>query len=94
MRCDRDKVIEKSSSVADFRRVASAKGFVISDNAGGGNCMFYSLAEQLKRVKDIAISHEELRRTLVKFLREHFRLVSYYKYYICFYLNKDGEVEH
>lgn len=91
MRCDTDKVIKKSSLVADLRRVASDKGFVISDNAACGNCTFYSLTEQLKRVKDIAISHGELRRTLVRFLREHSNLVSYYKYDICFYLNKDGE---
>ena len=76
MCCDTDKLISKTSLVVDLRGTASDKGFVISDNAACGNCMFYALCEQMQSVKDIAISHGELRRTLVRFPREQSNLVS------------------
>ena len=54
-----------------LREIASRKGFSISNNPGGGNCMFYALAEQLWLAKRISISHDEVRRKLVGFLRDN-----------------------
>ena len=61
----------------DLKRIASDKGFLISENQGLGNCMFYALVEQLQYVKGIEISHEELRVNLVQFLKENYNLVSH-----------------
>ncbi|XP_078349880.1 uncharacterized protein LOC144634716 [Oculina patagonica] len=58
----------------DLERIASDKGFLISENQGLGNCMFYALVEQLQIVKGIEISHEELRVNLVQFLKENYNL--------------------
>ncbi|KAL9978681.1 hypothetical protein ACROYT_G016229 [Oculina patagonica] len=52
----------------DLERIASDKGFLILENQGLGNCVFYALVEQLQIVKGIEISHEELRVNLVQFL--------------------------
>ena len=60
----------------DLARIASDKGFTISDNPGSGNCMFYALVEQLRIMKGIEISHCELRANLVKFLEGNSHLVS------------------
>ena len=49
---------------------------MISDNQGEGNCMFFALSEQLDVVKGMRISHEEIRQTVVRFLRENPTLVS------------------
>ena len=35
----------------NLKRTAQEKGFVISDNQGEGNCMFFALSEQLDVVK-------------------------------------------
>ena len=59
-----------------LKRTALEKGFGISDNQGGGNCMFFALSEQLDLNKRIQMSHDELRRTIVQHLRENPRLVS------------------
>ena len=59
-----------------LKRIALEKGFAISDNQGGGNCMFFALSEQLDFIKGIQMSHDELRRTVVQHLRENPRLVS------------------
>jgi len=61
---------------AELEKIASAKGFVITDNEGSGNCMFYALCEQLNLVKGIKISHGELRQSIVQYLRNNPRLVS------------------
>ena len=60
----------------NLKKTAQEKGFVISDNQGEGNCMFFALSEQLDVVKGVRISHEEIRQTVVHFLRENPTLVS------------------
>ena len=51
---------DKLQRPEDLQRIASDKGFLISENQGLGNCMFYALVEQLQIVNGIEISHEEL----------------------------------
>ena len=70
------KVSSSTDLLAEFERIASDKGFVISDNEGSGNCMFHALSEQLNLVKGIKISHGELRRSIVQYLRKNPKLVS------------------
>jgi len=41
-----------------------------------GNCMFYALSEQLNLVKGIKISHADLRKSIVQYLRKNPKLVS------------------
>ena len=67
-----------------LKRAALEKGFAISDNQGGGNCMFFALSEQLDLIKGIKISHDELRRTIVQHLRENPKLVSAFFFFIIF----------
>ena len=55
----------------NLERTASEKGFVISDNQGEGNCMFFALSEQLNLVKGIDMSHSQLRQTVVNYLRDN-----------------------
>ena len=59
-----------------LNEIASEKGFTVSDNEGSGNCMFYSLSEQLELVKRIQISHNELRQHIVQYLKKNPTLVS------------------
>jgi len=70
--------VSKSYSNTDLstelKKIASDKGFVISDNQGSGNCMFYALSEQLNLVKGIKISHAELRQSIVQYLRKNPKL--------------------
>ena len=54
----------------NLKKIALDAGFVISENPASGNCMFHALSEQLQSVKGIKVSHRELRKTLVQFLRE------------------------
>ena len=70
------KVISSTYLLAELEKIASDKGFVISDNEGSGNCMFYALSEQLNLVKGIKISHRELRQSIVQYLRKNPKLVS------------------
>ncbi|KAL9958553.1 hypothetical protein ACROYT_G035582 [Oculina patagonica] len=65
---------EKLHGSEDLQRIASEEGFIISNNQGLGNCMFFALAEQLEIVKGVKISAEELRVNLVKFLKENSNL--------------------
>ena len=60
----------------NLKKTAQEKGFVISDNQGEGNCVFFALSEQLDVIKGMKISHEEIRQTVVHFLRENPTLVS------------------
>ena len=60
----------------NLKRTAQEKGFVISDNQGEGNCMFFALSEQLDVVKGMRMSHEEIRQTVVRYLMDHPTLVS------------------
>ena len=47
---------------------ASEKGLTIVDKDKTGNCMFYSLADQLELKKKLNISHKELRHSVVEHL--------------------------
>ena len=76
MQRDGSKVSSNTDLLAELEKIASDKGFVISDNEGSGNCMFYALSEQLSFVKGIKIPYGELRQSIVKYLREHPKLVS------------------
>ena len=67
---------------AELEKIASDKGFVISDNEGSGNCMFHALSEQLNLVKGIKISHGELRQSIVQYLRNNPKLVSSVFYFV------------
>ena len=60
----------------NLKRTAQEKGLVISDNQVEGNCMFFALSEQLGVVKGMRMSHEEIRQTVVGFLRDNPTLVS------------------
>ena len=70
------KVNSNTDQSAELEKIASDKGFVISDNEGSGNCMFYALSEQLNLVKGIKITHTELRQSIVQYLRKNPKLVS------------------
>jgi len=61
----------KASLFVQLEKIASDKGFTISDNEGSGNCMFHALSEQLNLVKGIQISHAELRQRIVQYLKEN-----------------------
>ena len=76
MQRDVSKVSSNTHLLAELEKIASDKGFVISDNEGSGNCMFYALSEQLNFVKGIEISHGELRQSIVQYLRKNPKLVS------------------
>ena len=76
MQRDVSKVSSNTDLLAELEKIASDKGFVISDNEGSGNCMFYALSEQLNFVKGIKISHGKLRQSIVQYLRKNPKLVS------------------
>ena len=60
----------------NFKRIVKEKGFSISDNQGGGDCMFLALSEQLHLKKGIKISQAGLRQTVVQYLKKNPTLVS------------------
>lgn len=63
---------------SNMERIAVKRGFKVSDKCPRpGDCMFYTLSEQLERVKKIRIPHDEVRKNLVQFLKENPKLVSY-----------------
>jgi len=76
MHCNVSKVNSNTDLSAELEKIASDKGFVISDNEGSGNCMFHALSEQLNLVIGIKISHGELRRSVVQYLKNNPKLVS------------------
>ena len=76
MQHDAGKIISKTNLLQELKKIASDKGFSISDNKGSGNCMFYALSEQLDLMKGIKISHEALRKRIVQHLGEHPTMVS------------------
>ena len=76
MQCDGSKISSNTDPLVELEKIASSKGFVISDNEGSGNCMFYALSEQLNLVKGIKISPGKLRQTIVKYLLKNPSLVS------------------
>jgi len=75
MHRDTDKLSKETDLPLGLEKNATEKGFVISHNPGEGNCMFHALSEQLELQKRISISHNDLRRNLVKYLKEHPQLV-------------------
>ena len=76
MRFFADKFHDETRLLEDLNKIASDKGFTISENPASGNCMFYALTEQLYHAQGIDFPHENLRATLVQFLRENRTLVS------------------
>ena len=76
MQCNADNTYDKDALSENLERIASDKGFMISDNEDSGNCMFHALSEQLHLVKGTTISHKELRRYIVQYLRKNPKLVS------------------
>ena len=76
MQCDVSMISSNTDSSLELKKIASGKGFVISDNEGSGNCMFHALSDQLNLVKGIHISHGELRQSIVQYLLNNPRLVS------------------
>ena len=70
------KINGNSDPLVELEKIASGKGFVISDNEGSGNCMFCALSEQLYLVKGIKISLGSLRQSLVEYLSNNPSLVS------------------
>ena len=76
MQLDASKVKSRTDLLLGLRKIASDRGFRVSDNKGLGNCMFYALSEQLGIVKGIKIPHGKLRQNLVQYLRSDPKLVS------------------
>lgn len=60
---------------SSLKTIAYEKGFTISQNRGNANCMFIALSEQLGRA-EIEISHEELRQSVVQYLKKNPKMVS------------------
>ena len=73
------KVNSNTHLTEELTQIALDKGFRISDSQGSGNCMFHALLEQLETVKGIKMQHGHLRQSLVQYLRENPKLVSYCK---------------
>ena len=82
MQHDVSKVSSSTDLLAELEKIASDKGFVISDNEGSGNCLFHALSEQLNLVKGIKMSHGELRQSIVQYLRKNPKLVSLVFYFV------------
>ena len=82
IQCYVSKVNSETGPLVELEKISSGKGFVISDNEGSGNCMFYALSEQLNLVKGIKISHGELRQSIVQYLFNNPRLVSLVHHFV------------
>lgn len=77
MHRDADKKNNKTTNfLSDLEKNANDRGFIVVDNPGEGDCMFYALQEQLRLVKGITLSAQELRKNLVQYLKEHPKLVN------------------
>ncbi|XP_022777913.1 OTU domain-containing protein DDB_G0284757-like [Stylophora pistillata] len=74
MQLDVSKVIDKTDLKNELKKIALDKGFKIIDNEGSGNCMFYALSDQMELALRIKIKHDELRQTLVQYLRKNPKL--------------------
>ena len=66
----------KTDPRSALMKIASDNGFEISDNQGLGDCLFYSLHEQMEFVLGVIISHQQLRQSSVKYLERNAKLVS------------------
>ena len=60
----------------NLKKIAYERGFVISDNQGEGNCMFFAISEQLELIQGVKLSHKKLRKKVVRYLKENSTLVS------------------
>ena len=67
----------KIDALVQLKKTALNKGFEIVDNDGKGNCMFLALADQLRLMQRKEYSHRELRKLIVKNLRENPKSVSF-----------------
>ena len=70
------QLIRTTKLQSNLETIAHEKGFTISENEGGGNCMFIALSQQLGQGKGIKISHKELRQRVVQYLKENPKMVS------------------
>ena len=66
----------KTDPLLNLKKIAYERGFVISDNQGEGNCMFFAISEQLDLIKGVKLSHKKLRKKVVRYLEENPTLVS------------------
>ena len=67
---------DNSEPSLNLIKVASERGFEISDNQGEGNCMFFAISEQLELIQGVKLSHKRLRKEVVRYLKENPTLVS------------------
>ena len=67
---------DNSEPSLNLKKVASERGFEISDNQGEGNCMFFAISEQLELIQGVKLSHKKLRKKVVRYLKENPTLVS------------------
>ena len=77
MQHNASKLNSTTDPSVELKKIASEKGFTISENQGSGNCMFYALSDQLNLVKRIKMSHKELRQSIVQYLRKNPQMVSF-----------------
>ncbi|CAH3107892.1 unnamed protein product, partial [Porites lobata] len=63
--------IRTTDRPSNLETIARERGFTVSDNKGAGNCMFIALSEQLRLVTGRRISHKDLRRLVVQYLKEN-----------------------
>ena len=66
----------KTDPLLNLKKIAYERGFVISDNQGEGNCMFFAISEQLELIQGVKLSHKKLRKKVVRYLKENPTLVS------------------
>ena len=72
----RNNIITSDSSFDSLMEIAAQYNLEIeSDNAGGGNCMFISLEQQLQK-NGIFINHREIRRRIVAYLARNHQIQS------------------
>ena len=74
-------VFQKSpeSGIEMLHRNALLHGLELdSDNAGGGNCLFLAISQQLEKVFGTVRSHQDIRKDLVTFMSENPTLGSVY----------------
>ena len=79
MKLHRVMVFQKSqeSGLEMLQRNALLHGLELdSDNAGGGNCLFLAISQQLEKVFGTVRSHQDIRKDLVTFMSENPNLGS------------------
>ena len=74
MKLHRVMVFQKSqkSGLEMLQRNALLHGLELdSDNAGGGNCLFLAISQQLEKIFGTVRSHQDIRKDLVTFMSEN-----------------------